>query len=141
EFLPTPANLRYRRALRRLDQLVWRIIDERRRQGDQPAEDLLTSLLRRQDEETGQSMSGQELRNETITLLLAGHETTANSLTWTWYLLSRHPDAARRVRAEAAAELGGRAPTAQDLPKLRYTTRVLRESMRLYPPIWIMERR
>jgi cytochrome P450 len=141
EFLPTPANLRYRRALRRLDQLVWRIIDERRRQGDQPAEDLLTSLLRRQDEETGQSMSGQELRNETITLLLAGHETTANSLTWTWYLLSKHPDAARRVRAEVDAVLGGRAPTMDDLARLEYTTMVYREALRLYPPIWVMERK
>jgi cytochrome P450 len=86
-------------------------------------------------------MTEQEVRNETITLLLAGHETTANSLTWTWYLLSKHPAEARRMHAEIAAVLGERTPTHEDLARLEYTSMVFRESLRLFPPIWIMERR
>jgi cytochrome P450 len=140
-FLPTRANRRFRRAVRRLDRVVYRIIDERRRQPDRPTGDLLTALLRRRDEETAQSMTGPEIRNETMTLLLAGHETTANSLAWTWYLLSRYPEAARRVRAEVAAVLDGRTPTASDLERLAFTSRVYREALRLFPPIWVMERR
>jgi len=119
---------------------VWRIIHDRRQSG-QKSEDLLTLLLWRKDEETGASMSDLEVRNETITLLLAGHETTANSLTWTWYCLSRFPDMGRRVQAEVAAVVGQRPPTLEDLPRLEYTKRVYREALRLYPPIWIMERR
>jgi cytochrome P450 len=138
--LPTPANLRFRRALARLDAIVDRIINQRRA-ADRGGNDLLTMLLSRTDDETGQSMSDAELRNETITLLLAGHETTANALTWTWYLLARHDWAARRARDEIMAVLGDRLPTLDDLARLEYTTRVLRESLRLYPPIWIMERR
>jgi len=137
---PTPANLRFRQARRRLDEIVWRIIHDRRQSG-QKSEDLLTLLLWRKDEETGASMSDLEVRNETITLLLAGHETTANSLTWTWYCLSRFPDMGRRVQAEVAAVVGQRPPTLEDLPRLEYTKRVYREALRLYPPIWIMERR
>jgi cytochrome P450 len=137
---PTPQNLRFHRASRRLDEIVWRIIHERRQSG-QKSEDLLTLLLWRKDGETGAVMSDQEVRNETVTLLLAGHETTANSLAWTWYCLSRFPEIAQRVRAEVAAVVGGRAPKLDDLPRLEYTTRVYREALRLYPPIWIMERR
>jgi cytochrome P450 len=137
---PTPANLRFRRARRRLDEIVWRIIHDRRKSGTH-TEDLLTLLLWRKDDETGASMSDEEVRNETITLLLAGHETTANSLTWAWYCLSRFPDAARRVQAEVAAVVGQRPLALDDLPRLEYTTRVYREALRLYPPIWIMERR
>ncbi|MGE5191356.1 MAG: cytochrome P450, partial [Deltaproteobacteria bacterium] len=137
---PTPANLRFRRARRGLEKIVWRIIHDRRQSGQQ-ADDLLTLLLRQKDEATGASLSDQDVRNETITLLLAGHETTANSLTWTWYCLSRFPVAARRIQAEVAAVVGRRMPTVEDLPRLEYTNRVYREALRLYPPIWIMERR
>jgi cytochrome P450 len=137
---PTPQNLRFRRARRQLDEIVWRIIHERRQSG-QKSEDLLTLLLWRKDGETGAVMSDQEIRNETVTLLLAGHETTANSLAWTWYCLSRFPEIAQRVQAEVAEVIGDRAPQLEDLPRLEYTTRVYREALRLYPPIWIMERR
>jgi cytochrome P450 len=139
-WLPTPGNLRFRRALRALDAIVYRII-RRRGQDTQAPSDLLTLLLRQRDEETGAGMSDEQVRNESITLLMAGHETTANALAWTWYLLSKYPEVARRVRDEASAVLGDRSPTFDDLPRLRYTTAVFQEAMRLYPPIWVVERR
>jgi cytochrome P450 len=137
-FVPTPGNRRYHKALRQLDEIVQRIIARRRLFAQ--TDDLLTMLLRGKDDESGQSMSDVHVRNETITLLLSGHETTANSLTWTWYLLSQHPAIAQRARDEIAAVLGQRRPTLDDLPRLSYLTQVYRESLRLYPPIWIMER-
>lgn len=140
QWVPTPRNLRFRRALRTLDQIVLRIIHQEHTRPKNQA-DLLSLLLHRRDEETGQGMSETQLRNETITLLLAGHETTANALTWTWYLLAQHPEVERQVRAEVSQVIGQRVPTFADLAKLEYTTRVIKESMRLYPPIWIMERR
>jgi cytochrome P450 len=140
EWFPTPGNRRFRRALHALDAIVHRLIAERRRSGGAP-EDLLSLLLRRCDEETGQRMNDAQLRNEALTLLLAGHETTANALTWTWFLLAKHPAVRRRLAAEVARVLRGRAPAAEDLPRLAYTRMVFQEAMRLYPPIWIMERR
>ncbi len=138
-WVPTPGNLRFRRALRAIDTIVYRIIGERSRSAEAPV-DLLSILLAQRDEETGKGMSSEQVRNETITLLLAGHETTANALTWTWYLLSKYPEAARRVREEAVSVLGERPPTFADLPRLHWTTAVVQEAMRLYPPIWIVER-
>ena len=142
--LPTPANLRSRAALRTLERIVGRIIDERRfNLKTQPVEsaDLLTQLLRGKDAETGQSMSDDQLKTETITLLLSGHETTANSLTWTWHLLAMHPEFARRAANEIATIIGTQPPALDDLSRLEFTNRVFREALRLYPPIWIMERR
>jgi cytochrome P450 len=139
-FVPAPRNRRFRSALRQIHQLVDRIISERKRTR-QKVPDLLSLLLRERDEDTGQGMSEQQVRNEAITLLLAGHETTANALTWTWFLLSQHPSAADRIRAEAAEVLDDRAPAFSDLPRLGHTLRVFQEALRLYPPIWIMERR
>lgn len=136
--VPTPGNLRFRRALGEIDRIVYRIIAERR---GVEANDLLSMLLRARDEETGEGMTDEQLRDETITFLLAGHETTANALAWTWYLLSQHPEVERRLREEVCAVLGDRAPGVEDLPKLQYVRQVVREAMRLYPPIWIMERR
>jgi cytochrome P450 len=138
DWIPTARNRRFRRALRRLDEVVYRVIATRR---GGPAAGLLAQLAARRDEETGGGLTVEQLRNETITLLMAGHETTANALTWAWYLLSKHPDTAERVHAEARAMLGNRPPTADDLAKLTYTSMVFREAMRLYPPIWILERR
>lgn len=138
-WLPTPGNLRFRQALRTLDRLVTRLIETRRTASTE--EDVLTCLLRQRDEQTGQAMTAEQLRNESVTLLLAGHETTANALTWTWYLLAQHPEWAARVRQEVQEVLGGRPPTFVELSRLRYTTWVIQEAMRLYPPIWIMERR
>jgi cytochrome P450 len=138
-WLPTPGNLRFRRAKRRLDEIVSRLIAERR---DGPAkEDLLALLLKARDEATGGGMSETQLQNETITLLLAGHETTANALSWTWYLLARNPHWRQLAYDEASGLLGQRAVSADELPRLDLVTRTFQEAMRLYPPIWIMERR
>ena len=93
-----------------------------------------------QDADTGERMTDQQLRDEAMTLFLAGHETTANALAWMWHLLAQHPEVEARARAEAQAVLGGRAPTAEDIPRLRYLTQVFEETMRLYPPAWIMAR-
>ncbi|HXJ66909.1 MAG TPA: cytochrome P450 [Actinomycetota bacterium] len=120
--------------------LVDKMIDARRRSGD-GEHDLLTMLMEARDEDTGEPMSDLQLRNEVVTLILAGYETTANSLGWTWYLLSQNPDAAANVRAELAAVLGGREPQFRDLAALSVTRRALDESLRLYPPAWIMGRR
>jgi cytochrome P450 len=141
--LPTPANRRFHRSLAEVDEVVYRIIARHRRAqaaGD-PDTDLLSMLMRIRDSETGTGLDDSQLRNETITFLLAGHETTANALTWTFYLISRHPEVEQRLLAELAEVLAGRTPTLEDLPKLTYTKSVIQESMRLYPPIWIIERR
>ena len=144
QWLPTPSNLRFKRSMRALDDLVLRIIAERRRQAWGGAEtqpnDLLAMLMAAHDDETTAGMSDRQLRDEVMTLILAGHETTANLLSWTWYLLSSHPDVARRVRAEVDEVLGDRAPTVDDLPKLRLVKMVVEESMRLFPPAWAFER-
>jgi len=134
EILPTPGNLRFQKAMRRLDQIVYRIIQARRSAGEDGG-DLLSMLLEAQDEDGGQ-MTDRQVRDETMTLFLAGHETTANALTWTWYLLGQHPEVETRLAAELDEVLGGRAPTLDDLGRLRYTERVLKESLRLYPPAW-----
>lgn len=135
ERIPTRRNRRFLKAKRRLDELVFAIINERRRTGEDRG-DLLSMLLLTRDEETGEGMSDQQLRDEVITLLLAGHETTAAALSWTWYLLSLHPDVEHKLLAELAQVLSGRTPTFDDLPHLSYTTMVFEESMRLYPPAW-----
>jgi len=138
--LPTPDNLRFARAVKTLDRVVYGIIDQRRRSGDD-AGDLLSMLMLAKDEETGESMSDKLLRDEVMTLVLAGHETTANALAWAWYLLSKEPAVWRKLRAEVDDVLGDRVPTFEDLPKLKYTRMVLDETMRLYPPVWMFGRR
>ncbi len=138
--VPTPGNLRARRALRTLDTLVFDIIASRRREPDRVVDDLLSMLLAVRDEETGEAFSDVELRDQILTFIGAGHETTAVALAWTVYLLSRYPAAESRLRAEVAATLGDRTPTAEDLPRLLYTRRVLEESLRLYPPVYAVAR-
>jgi cytochrome P450 len=138
--LPLPSNARFDRAVARLDAIVHRLIAERRGGGDRG--DLLSMLLLTQDEEgDGGGMSDRQLRDEVVTLLLAGHETTSNALTWTWYLLSQNPEVEARWREELGTVLGGRPPAFEDLPALRYTEMVLAESMRLFPPAWGIGRR
>jgi cytochrome P450 len=129
-FVPSPANLRLRRALARLHVLVERLIERRRRGGQAPG-DLLDALL--------EGLDGR-LRDEVITFLLAGHETTANALVWTFWLLGRHPEIAARLRVEIDAALGERRPTLDDVPRLGYLRMVLEEAMRLYPPVWVVDR-
>ncbi len=139
-WIPTPANRRFHRAVAEIDRVVLGIL-ERQWQASDETQNLVSLLLRRRDQlDLGDGMSETQLRNETITLLLAGHETTANALTWAFHLLAKHPHAAARIRAEAADVLGDRVPTAADLPRLTYTTMAFQEAMRLYPSIWIMER-
>ncbi|HVB34799.1 MAG TPA: cytochrome P450 [Patescibacteria group bacterium] len=134
ESIPVPGSGKLRRALRRLDEIIYTMIDERRAGADRPG-DLLDMLIHAEDEQ-GRRMSDRQIRDEAVTLLLAGHETTALALSWTWLLLARHPEIAARLREELDRVLGGRAPAPGDLPRLRYAEMVIQESMRLYPPAW-----
>ena len=134
--LPVPGTLRMRRARERLDATIYRAIAERRASTDE-RDDLLGMLLAARDEEgDGGGMTDLQLRDELLTLFLAGHETTANALAWTWHLLARHPQAEARLHEELRTVLGGRAPTAADYGALPFTRAVLAESMRLHPPAW-----
>jgi cytochrome P450 len=139
--LPLPSNARLRRAQQHLDTTMYRLIHERRvNRGE--LDDVLSRLLAAQDtltETTG--MTDKQVHDEALTLLLAGHETTAVALTWTWYLLSQYPEAEAKLHAELATVLDGRVPTDADLPHLLYTRQVFTEAMRLYPPAWMMTRR
>jgi cytochrome P450 len=138
--IPTPRNRRIQKAIRTLDMVVHDIITEHRQQYSEKG-DLLSMLLQASDEETGQKMSDQQLRDEVMTLLLAGHETTANALTWTWYLLAQYPEIERRLHAELEQVLGGQLPTVEHLPELSYTRMVLEEVLRLYPPAFGFNRK
>jgi cytochrome P450 len=141
EKLPIPSTLRFRSARRRLDATIARLIAERRR-NPRDRKDLLTLLLLAQDTEgDGGGMTDTQLRDEAMTIFLAGHETTANAMAWTWHLLSQNPEAEGRLHEELDRVLEGRAPGVADLPRLRYTEMVLSESMRLFPPAWILGRR
>ena len=139
--LPLPSARRFRRAKARLDATIYRIIAERRQSGEDRGDLLSMLMLARDEAGDGGAMTDEQLRDEALTLFLAGHETTANALAWTWYLLSRNPGAEAALHAELDAVLGDRAPTMEDLPSLLYTRRVLAEAMRLYPPAWIIGRR
>ena len=138
--IPVRGKQRFREAQRELDQIVYQIIAERRSAGSEH-DDLLSMLLHLRDAETGESMDDHQLHDEVITLLLAGHETTAIALSWTWYLLAGHPEVESRLRAELDAVLGGRVPTSDDLAQLTYTRMVIEEAIRLYPPAWSILRR
>lgn len=138
--LPLPQVRRFDAAKAKLDAIIYRLIEERRAAGKDRG-DLLSMLLLAQDEEgDGDGMTDEQLRDEAMTIFLAGHETTANMLTWTWYLLSQNPDAETKLHAEIDEVLGARLPTFADVPRLRYTEMVLAESMRLYPPAWAVGR-
>jgi cytochrome P450 len=134
-WLPTPGNARFRNAASKLRGIVLDIIAERRRAGRDHG-DLLSMLLAVRDEDTGEGMKDEQLRDEVLTLILAGHETTATALSWIWYLLSQNPEAERKLHAELDDVLGGRAASVGDLLNLNYTSMVVDEAMRLYPPVW-----
>ena len=136
--IPVPAMIRVKRAVRELDEIVDRIIRQRRAGGEDTG-DLLSMLMAARDED-GSGMTDRQLRDEILTFLLAGHETTAVSLSWTWYLLSQHPEVEQKLREELTQVLGGRAPRLEDLPRLPYTDKVVKESTRLYPPAWSLAR-
>ncbi len=137
-WVPTPRNIRAKLGIKRLEKVIYRIIAQRRESGSDTG-DLLSILLQAQDED-GTHMTDRQLRDETITLFLAGHETTANTLSWTWWLLAQHPEIEKKFHAELDGVLGGRLPTLDDLPKLNYLNLVLSESLRLYPTAWGMAR-
>ena len=136
--VPTAGNLRYRRAVERLDQLVSRVIAERRADPHDRG-DLLSMLMSARDDD-GNAMSDAQLRDEAVTLFLAGHETTAISLSWTWHLLAQHPLVKDKLVAELFEALDRRPATVADLPRLPYTDAVIKESMRLYPPAYVLGR-
>ena len=136
--LPTPNHLRFNSAVRKIDRFVYRLIAERRASGED-AGDLLSMMLGARDEDGG-AMTDRQLRDELMTLFLAGHETTALALTWAWHLLARNPEAEARLHAELDEVLAGRLPSAEDLPRLRYTEWVVKESMRLFPPAYAVGR-
>jgi len=141
ERLPLPSVRRFNSARDTLDRTIYRMISERRRSGEDKG-DLLSMLLMATDTEgDGSGMSDHQLRDEALTIFLAGHETTANALTWTWYLVSQHPDVEARLHDEIDTVLNGRAPAVGDMPALPYTRMVFAESMRLYPPAWAIGRR
>lgn len=132
--LPTPQHRQFNRQVKKIDDVIYRIIAERRAQADD-AGDLLSMLLKARDED-GSQMSDRQLRDEVMTLFLAGHETTALVLAWTWYLLGGNPDAEKKFHAELDEVIGDREPTFDDLPRLKFTEKIAKESMRLYPPAY-----
>ncbi len=136
--LPLPATLRYNRAKTLLDTTIARMISEHKSSGD--VGDLMSMLLLARDE-NGAPMSDQQVTDEALTAFLAGHETTANALTYTFFLLASHPEIEAKLHEEIERVLGNRAPTMDDVPQLTYTAKIFAESMRLYPPVWWLGRR
>jgi cytochrome P450 len=135
--LPTPGNLRARRAVRKLDEVLYGLIAQRRAGGER--RDLLSVLLRARHED-GEHMTDRQLRDEAMTLFLAGHDTTALTLTWAFYALAHHPEVLDELTSELRQVLGGRSPTVADLPQLRYTEQVIQEVMRVYPAVYAFGR-
>jgi cytochrome P450 len=139
EHIKHPQGLEFRQALSTLDGVVYRIIDERR-QHQNAVDDLLSMLLEARDKDTGEGMSDKQLRDEVMTIFLAGHETTTTALAWIWCVLAQHSNVERQLHAEVNNVLQGRPPTVADLPNLIYTRMVIEETMRLYPPVWLTSR-
>jgi enediyne biosynthesis protein E7 len=141
---PTGRNRRFRAAQRELQQLVDRMVelkDSQHRDGDDTGTDMLSRLMREYRDEPDARLKQRRLRDELVTILLAGHETTASTLSWTWQQVDEHPHVAERMHEEACAALGDRDPVYEDLHRLPYTTMVIQEAMRLYPPVWLLPRR
>lgn len=136
--LPFPRLIRAKRAQELLDRIIYRVIEEARASGG--SETLVSLLLQARDED-GNGMTDQQVRDEAMTLFLAGFETTANTMTWTWHLLSQNPETEAKLHTEIDTVLGGRLPKVDDLQRLTYTQMVLSESMRLFPPAWVVGRR
>ncbi|MBD2303557.1 cytochrome P450 [Nostoc sp. FACHB-87] len=139
EWFPRPENINYRRAITAMNEAIYQLIQERRH-SQKKTHDLLSMLMEAKDEQTGQQMDDKLLRDEVATLMLAGHETTANTLSWTWMLLAQNPEVREKLKSELDQVLQGKLPTLEDLSKLVYTQQVIKESMRLYPPVSLMGR-
>jgi cytochrome P450 len=140
-WLPLARNFRFRAARRQLEGAVRTLIDQRQRRGVPDGSDAIALLLRGHRDDRDAAARDRILQDELLTILLAGHETTASTLSWTWHLLSRHPRVAKILRAEAEEALGNKVPGHHDLARLPYTTMVIQEAMRLYPPVWGLPRR
>ncbi len=138
ESIPTQLHRRYKKATISVDRIMYDLIRSRRTLEKKP-NDLLTTLVEARDAD-GKPLSEQQIRDDIVNIILAGHETTANALAWTWYLLSQHPRVEERMHTEIATVFDGRGPTEENLPRLQYTEMVFDESMRLYPPAWILSR-
>jgi len=135
----TPGSMRFRSALSTLELTIYDMIAARRESGD-PGDDLLGMLLRARDEQ-GNPMSDKQIRDEVMTILVAGHETVASALTWTWMLLAQNPGEAQKLEDESGAVLNGRIPTTADLAAMPHAARVFSEALRLYPPAWLITRK
>jgi cytochrome P450 len=138
-WMPTPGNRRLRQAVQKLDDIIYGFIRQRRASGEDKG-DLLSMLLHAQDETDNSRMTDKQLRDEAMTLFLAGHETTALTLSWAWYLLASHPEAEARLVEEVQNQVGAHRPAVEDWPRLHYTEWVVLEAMRLYPPAYVMGR-
>lgn len=138
-WLPTAQNRRRRDAIDFLDRFIDKVLDDRRRATEEH-DDLLAMLMRAYDEEMTPELSRAQLRDDALTLVIAGQDTTASALCWAWYALSKHPDIARRLKAEVDDVLQGRMPTYDDLARLKYTRMVFEEALRLYPAAWTFSR-
>lgn len=136
-WIPVPKNAAYNKALKTLNDIVYPLIEEARKN---PANDLLDMLLEARDEQTGEGMTDRQVRDEVVTIFFAGHETSAASMTWMFYLLSQHSDVEMKLRKEITEVLGSRTPTFADLPKLTYTQKVIQETLRLYPAAYLFAR-
>ena len=135
---PTPTHRRFYRSAQTLDNIIFKMIHDRRMSGEDRG-DLLSMLLAARDEDDS-SMDNQQLRDEVMNIFIAGHETTALALTWSWYSLSQHPDVEKKLHEELDSVLGNRPPTLEDLPNLIYTEKIVKEVLRLYPPAWVLNR-
>jgi enediyne biosynthesis protein E7 len=140
-WLPLPRNRRFRRARRRIEETVEALVASRAHSGAKDGNGMISVLAAAYRDEPDAGARWRVLRDELVTILLAGHETTASTLSWTWYLLSRHPEVASAMHAEAVEVLGDRTPDHEDLARLPYTTMVIQETMRLYPPVWGLTRK
>jgi cytochrome P450 len=140
-WLPLPRNYRFRRAKGQLEDAVEVLVSGRAHAGGRDGTDLLSMLAAAYQDDPDARKRWRVMRDELVTILLAGHETTASTLSWTWYLLSRDPKAAAAIHAEAVEVLGDRTPDHEDLARLPYTTTVIQEAMRLYPPVWGLTRK
>jgi len=142
QWMPSPNRKRIADAIGLFDKIIYDLIDARTANDPDAPADLLQRMVDAVDTEgDGKGLTRTEVRDELVTMFIAGHETTSQALTWTWYLLSQNPEAERKLHAELDSVLGDRAPTYEDLPKLVYTEQVLKESMRIYPPVFMLARR
>jgi len=139
DFIPLPGDTAFRETIQQIDHAVYRFINERR-QNPSDTNDLLNMLLDARDEETGEGMSDQQVRDEVFTVFMAGHETSATVMAWAWYLIWQHPEVERRLQRELLNVSGERRPTFEDLPRLTYTRMVIEEAIRMFPPAWLIPR-